>query len=226
MKKWKKITLIVLAAIFVVVSLVVIWQWKNIASIYLGIKESSEEITKRRNENQRQLVEKIDEYLDGSVRPLTEDEKNSISSGSARAEDVYKVIFEEKYEELSQERIDSGSSVSKDEIVTKYVSQLYILQSEYTAKAEATIKDGARYYESLKKTQDKTTARANTITHFTPIVRGIESECDKKVDGIINNLEKELKGIGANTDIVRTIRDAYETEKQLKLSYYANKYLK
>ena len=78
----------------------------------------------------------------------------------------------------------------------------------------------------MKKVKDKKSARTDTITHFTPIVRNIEAECDKKVNAVIANLKKELEAIGAETDIVRTIENAYAAEKQLKLSYYANKYLK
>lgn len=227
MKKWVKVLLIVLAVIFVAVALLAIWQWKNIKSIYVGINESAEEITRQRNENQRKLAEEVDKYLDGSIRNLTPEEKTKIESGEVNAEEVYKQVFEEKYNEIQVEKTENNrTSPTKDEIVSKYMAQLYSLQSEYTAKAETTISQGAHYYESLKKVKDKTTARADTITHFTPIVRGIEAECDKKVNAIIANLKKELVAIGAETDIVRTIENAYAAEKQLKLSYYANKYLK
>ena len=249
MKKWVKVTLIVLASILAVVSLVVVWQWNNIKSIYIGLNESSEEIARRRVENQIEMVEKIDEYLDTDVRELTSEEKEKIKSGEVAVEEVYKEIFEEKNKELKEERsnqsksdkTDASSSSdsktpssdkktekkSKDEIITYYVAELYALQSKYTARAESTIKDGARYYENLKRAgKDKSTARAETITHYTSIVRNIESECDKNVETLIAKLEKELEAIGENTDITGTIREAYETEKQLKLSYYANKYLK
>lgn len=229
MKKWVKITLIVLAAIFLIVSLILIWQWKNIKSIYMGINESAEEITKRRNENQMKLAEKVDSYLDSDIRELTPEEKGQITSGKVKAEEIYKQVFEEKYEEVQEEKKENNQkSKTKDEIVSQHMIELYTLQSEYTAKAEATIKQGASYYEDLKrnKNKDKAAARADTISHFTPIVRNIEAECDSKVETSIANLKKELETIGAETDIARTIEEAYETEKQLKLSYYANKYLK
>lgn len=247
MKKWIKVTLIVLASILAVVSLLVIWQWNNIKSIYIGLNSSSEEISRRRVENQIKMVEEIDEYLDTDVRELTAEEKEKVDSGEVSVEEVYKEIFEEKNKELAEERNkksdkeDTSSSSgektassdkktvkkSKDEIVTYYVAELYALQSKYTARAESTIKEGARYYENLKKSgKDKATARAETITHYTSIVRNVESECDKNVETLIANLEKELEAIGAETDITGTIKGAYETEKQLKLSYYANKYLK
>ena len=104
MKKWVKVMLIVLAAILLVVSLVLIWQWKNIKSIYLGINESAEEIARRRNENQMKLAEDVDKYLDSSIRKLSPEEEQQIKSGEVKAEEVYKQIFEEKYEEIQTEK--------------------------------------------------------------------------------------------------------------------------
>ena len=267
MKKWVKVTLIALVSIFVVVTLLVLWQWKNIRSIYIGINESPEEITRRRNENQVKLAEELEKYLDGSIRTPTPEEKKKIESGEVMAGEVYKQIFEEKYveitgkepatksadsvnseksEKLTKDEKPSGKDkttssektkasekssnsetkvTSKDEIVVRYMNELYSLQSEYTAKAEVTIKEGAHYYETQKDIKDKTAARADTISHFTPKVRALEAECDKRVETIITNMKNELQGIGADIGIINSIRETYATEKQLKLSYYANKYL-
>lgn len=117
------------------------------------------------------------------------------------------------------------ASVDKDSVISKHMAELYRLQNEYTARAEATISQGASYYESLKKEKGAAAARTSTITKFTPIVRGMESECDAKVDAVISALTNDLKKIGADTSIVNAIKTSYESEKQLKLSYYSNKYL-
>ena len=79
---------------------------------------------------------------------------------------------------------------------------------------------------NIRKHPQDAEARAQTISHFTPIVRGIEKDCDAKVEVLIQNLEKELAAIGADTAVIATIRATYANEKRLKLSYYANKYLK
>lgn len=240
MKKALKIIFIILLVIVVLLGSLAIWQRKNIESIMVGIKESSEEIEKRRNDNQMDLIGELNSELEMPLRELTEEEKQKVDQGEITVVDVYAEVFAEK--ELQQSQIKEESKPpskdqpshqnkvlpTKDEIISKHMSQLYKYQSEFTAKAEATISQGTDYYLVLRKEQkqDKATARANTITHFTSAVRGVQSECDAKVKVVIENLEKELKEIGANTDIVRTISQAYENEKQLKLSYYANKYLK
>lgn len=120
----------------------------------------------------------------------------------------------------------AGSSTTKDLLVSEAMVKLYSLQNEFNARAEATIKEGANYYLSLRKHPQDAEARAQTISQFTPTVRGIEGECDAKVEKVIVQLEKDLKSMGADTSICTTIRATYENEKQLKLSYYTNKYLK
>lgn len=234
-KKFFKIILIVLVVLTVAAGSLAIWQRKNIASIVVGIKETDREIERRRNENQSQLVSEVSSQLENPLRDMTEEEKQEVDKGNMTIVDVYSKIFEERKQELERSKGSTSSSnisqkiedkPTKDEIITKYMAQLYKLQNEFTAKAEATIAQGASYYEKLKKHPQDAEARASTITHFTPIVRGIESECNKKVDTAIANLKKELEEIGAETDIIGTIKATYENEKQLKLSFYANKYLK
>ncbi len=235
MKKWVKILLAVLLVMVIAVASLALWQWKNIESIYVGINETPEEIAKRRNDNQKGLVDDVNKYLDEGVREMTEEEKQKIESGEVTAEDVYLQIFEEKQAGNGNENQDSdtkkenssaNASKTKDEIVVKYMAKLYSLQSKYTAKAEVTISEGKKYYKNQRKSHDAATARANTISHFTPIVRGVENSCDSEFEKMAAELEKELKAIDADTDIVRTISSAYKNEKQLKLSYYANRYLK
>lgn len=225
MKKAVKIIAIILAVILVLAGSLAIWQWKNIQSIMYGIKESSEEIEKRRNDNQMDLICEINKELEMPLRELTPEEKQKMELGEKTVVDVYAEVFKEK-ETLETESKPTGTAPTKDEIISKYMAELYLLQSEFTAKAESTISQGARYYESIKKHPQDPTARANTITHYTPVVRSLEADCDARVEKVIKTMEKELKSIGENTDITRTIRQTYENEKQLKLSFYANKYLK
>ena len=234
-KKFFKIILVVFIVLVVAAGSLAVWQWKNIESIVVGIKETDTEIERRRNDNQTQLVAEVNSQLESPLREMTDEEKKKVEEGNMTIVDVYSKIFEEKQSEIVSSKVSSSKGdtsnknedkPTKDEIITKYMAQLYKLQNEFTSRAEATISQGASYYESIKAHPQDATARANTITHFTPIVRGIEAECNGKVDTVIANLKKELEEIGAQTDIIGTIRATYENEKQLKLSYYANKYLK
>lgn len=216
------IALTALSVLFIsAITFVTVWQEDNIESILMGIMENSEEIERKRNDNQIKLVNDVNTYMEIPVREITEEEKELIEKGETTVTDVYQKIFEEKSEEHKTEE-----TPNKDEIVSRYMAELYRLQNEFTARAEATIKQGASHYESIKDHDQDAEARAETISHFTPVVRRLESECDARVEALIKRLEEELRSFGADTSIIASIRATYANEKQLKLSYYANKYLK
>lgn len=48
----------------------------------------------------------------------------------------------------------------------------------------------------------------------------LESQCDGEVENVLHHLKEELVAIGADYDIVETMRQAYYTEKRLKKAYY------
>lgn len=228
MKKILKTLLVIFLVFIIAVAGLLLWQWKNIESILIGVSQNSKQIEQRRNENQESLVGNVNDYMDTPAREMTEEEIRQIERGEATAAEVYQKIFEEKNKEA--ENTASEQSVpnkkDKDRIISQYISELYKLQNEYTAKAEATIAQGASYYESIKKHPQDAVARASTMTKFTPVVRNLERECDSKVEAVIKNMTADLTAIGADASIIESVRATYANEKQLKLSYYANKYLK
>lgn len=225
MKKILKILLIIVLVFIIVIAGLLLWQWKNIESILMGISQNSEQIEQMRNENQETLVGDVNDYMDSPAREMTQEELEQIESGETTTAEVYQKIFEEKSIDTENSSKEQNTK-DKDRIISKYMSELYRLQNEYTAKAEATIAQGASYYESIKKHPQDATARASTITKFTSVVRNLEKECDSKVESVIKNMTADLNAIGADTSIIQSVRATYANEKRLKLSYYSNKYLK
>lgn len=228
MKKILKILLVIILAFIIAVAGILLWQRKNIESILMGVAQNSEQIEQKRNENQETLVGDVNDYMDTPAREMTEEEIGQIERGETTAAEVYQKIFEEKNKETENTIPEQAvtNAKDKDRIISQYMSELYGLQNEYTAKAEAAIAQGASYYESIKKHPQDAAARASTITKFTSVVRNLEKECDSEVESVIKKMRADLTAIGADTSIIESVRATYANEKQLKLSYYANKYLK
>ena len=228
MKKILKILLVIILAFIIAVAGILLWQRKNIESILMGVSQNSKQIEQKRNENQETLVGDVNDYMDTPAREMTEEEIGQIERGETTAAEVYQKIFEEKNKETENTIPEQAvaNAKDKDRIISQYMSELYRLQNEYTAKAEATIAQGASYYESIKKHPQDAAARASTITKFTSVVRNLEKECDSEVESVIKKMRADLTAIGADTSIIESVRATYANEKQLKLSYYANKYLK
>ena len=228
MKKFLKTLLVIILILVIAIVGILLWQRKNIESILMGVAQNSEQIEQKRNENQETLVGDVNDYMDTPAREMTEEEIGQIERGETTTAEVYQKIFEEKNKEAENTALEQviPDKKDKDRIISQYMAELYRLQNEYTAKAEATIAQGASYYESIKKHPQDAAARASTITKFTSVVRNLEKECDSKVESVIKNMTADLTAIGADTSIIASVRATYANEKQLKLSYYANKYLK
>jgi hypothetical protein len=55
-------------------------------------------------------------------------------------------------------------------------------------------------------------------------VANLEKTCDSEVDKVVAELEKKLKELGGDLEIIQIIKDAYDEEKELKKSYYLSLY--
>jgi len=77
--------LTVLTVLFLVLAIgvagVSLWQRENIKSVLVGITEDAVEIERQRKENQSNLVDELNEYMDVPVRELTDEEKQQIENG-------------------------------------------------------------------------------------------------------------------------------------------------
>ena len=58
------------------------------------------------------------------------------------------------------------------------------------------------------------------ISKHMSIALSLMNQCDAKVAKLVNELETELKKLGGDTSIIKTIKDAYENEKALKKAQY------
>lgn len=242
MKKGLKIFLVVIAVFLAAAGGLAVYFRQYINIFVTGVSNSREEIILKQEKNNEKLVEKVNGYLDEKLREPTEEEKKQIESGELQLPELYTGIFSERNEKAysydsekeefvetpNENYISPEKKSDTDAIVSKYMSQLYALQSSFTAQAESLIAQGKSYYESLVENggKDSASARAETISHFTSAVRGVQARCDSSVEKVCANLKAELEAVGADTSIVKTVKKTYENEKQLKLSYYANKYLK
>lgn len=240
MKKIKKIVLIILLIIVVAIGATAVWQRKNIVSIMQGLTMDAGEIENKKTENDKNLINQVNSFLDQGLRMPTDEEQKMIDGGKVTYQEIYtqileetnneKVVYNQEKEEFEFAKKEPGKNTpelsNKDEIINKYIAQMYALEVSFESRSEALIAEGKAYFEEKKKTMSGPEARANTIAAFTSRVRAVQSDCDSKVNEVVSQLEKELIKIKADTSIISTIRSTYENKKQLKLSYYSNKYLK
>ncbi len=238
MKKVFKIFLIIFLIICIIIACLAIWQRKNISMLYTAVTNEREEIVKKQEENNKVLVNEVNGYLDGNLREPTQEEKESLKKGEVQISEVYNTIIKEYIDKKNEEGLippqtSTKTELSKeaikkktDDLVSNAISELYDLQTAYSARSEALIAQAMNEYNTLtREGMERPQARAQIITKYTLKVRGVQASCDSDVEGVIVGLESELKEMGASLGIIKTIRQTYEKEKELKLAYYAGAYL-
>lgn len=107
-------------------------------------------------------------------------------------------------------------------IISKYVSQLYSLESKYISAIEGVVAAAKSDAKSQGLTRKDTSKLLAVGANYTNVINSLEASCDGEVEGVISNLTSELNEINADTSIIQTIRSAYENEKALKRAYYMN----
>lgn len=72
--------------IVILVVALAIWQWDNITALFMGITSSEEELTKKREDNDKIITSTLEKYPEISVRDLTEEEKVALAEGKITKE--------------------------------------------------------------------------------------------------------------------------------------------
>lgn len=113
-------------------------------------------------------------------------------------------------------------AVTADSIISKYVSQLYVLESKYIGAIEGVVASAKAEAKAQGLTKKDTSKLLAIGANYTGTINSLEAKCDGEVEAIITNLRNELNAINADTSIIDTIKSAYASEKSLKRAYYMN----
>lgn len=223
--KWLLIGASVIASIMVVVG---IWQKDNIKLIYELNKYTSEEIQEDRQRVQEEVESVLGRYELATIRELTEEEKVQLESGELSVEDAAKLLVQtndqiqsELQSNANQEEVTvNQEEVTANQIVRTYTAKMYAIQSKYSGRLAALESQGKKLIESYSS--GKQTAQ-QLMPQGMALVKealDLQSKCDKEVDETLKRLTKELKRIGESDEVVKTIRSAYQLEKNTQKSYY------
>ena len=106
-----------------------------------------------------------------------------------------------------------------DQIVARHVAALYELHSEFESRVGALATNAQHWMWAYKKTNPGITwkdAKVATMQHYIDTANAIESECYAKVDAQIEALRQDLKAIGADLSIVKTVADSAYNEMDIR----------
>lgn len=193
-----------------------IYQRNNISAVITSVSKTEEEIAKELDNSKKQLATELEEKYSTVVSDLTADEEKQIMKGELSVEEAVENI-NKKYEE---KKTNNNNASKVDELIGDKVIELYSLKAYYLGQLgqmEATVK---REYSALPKEKKNLLGIKEIANKHMGTAMSLLNQCDKQVNDLISQLEKELKSLKADTSILKTIRDTYENEKALKKAYY------
>ena len=216
MKKRNVIILTIFIIIILAITVMAIYQRNNISAVITSVSKTEEEIAKELDNSKKQLATELEEKYSTVVSDLTADEEKQIMKGELSVEEAVENI-NKKYEE---KKTNNNNASKVDELIGDKVIELYSLKAYYLGQLgqmEATVK---REYSALPKEKKNLLGIKEIANKHMGTAMSLLNQCDKQVNDLISQLEKELKSLKADTSILKTIRDTYENEKALKNAYY------
>lgn len=121
-----------------------------------------------------------------------------------------------KIDEIKSE----GTQETADNIIDKYVSELYSIQNEFEARVSSLIERARSWRQDYMEANPGVSieeANLSCMQQFSDSASAIESDCYARVDHQMALLKSELEAFGADTSVVSTIQSiAYSSMEARK----------
>lgn len=243
MKSWKKWLVGIGVGVVVIIAGVGFWQRENVQALWEGISYTEEELKGQIETSKERAKEALEQYELEGIRDLTVEEEAKLMKGEISVEEALSLIMNEE----SQSTIEGEEVIAKEDsldesvasttpitstgptettkleskqVVEKYVAKMYTLQTSYLSALGAIESKARAVFSQLPKEERNLSTAQKLAPSFISEGIALESKCDSEVNRLLNEFEAELKKADGDTTIVKTMREAYQTQKRLKKAYY------
>lgn len=222
MKKMKNIILILLLLLLITAAIIVYWQRDNISALINSTKYSSEDLETKIDSNRQNLQEELKNYTTKSISDISVEDEQKLLMGEITLEEVLK-----KYNLQTDAKTDGVPSTNSnantiDDAVNTAVSEINVLKAEFISELGQIVNKAKTQYIALPKEQQNGEAIKQIVLDNIDYVSEIEKKYDTEVEYVLSNLKSELTRLNGDTEIVQTLRDSYDSEIEMKKSYYMN----
>ena len=235
MKKWQKITFVAIGMVLLGLGGVALWQRENLQAVYEAMYYNPEELGSQIQSTKQEVERVLEKYELESIRRLTPEEEEQVKKGELSLEEAVERMMPTRDEEAGtkEEGLESQDTpeakpettpqtVSKKEsdLVKASTVKMYELQAKYLGLLGELEARGMQALRAIPSDHRTVKKMMSVGMPFVQKGLALESQCDGEVENVLHHLKEELVAIGADYDIVETMRQAYYTEKRLKKAYY------
>ena len=220
MKRFKiKAALVVVLCMLILVTGVTIWQYDNISVVIKAFRYSEDEITEMMNANKEKLENELAEKIPEMVSDFSPEDEAKIMSGEMSIEEAVK----KKEAELEENKKALVSNSKTNEIVSKKIIEFYSLKAFYLGQLGQLEAKVVADYSALPTEKKNLVGKKEVADRYMSTATSLLAQCDAKVDSLLKELEQDIKKAGGDLSVISTIRNHYESEKNLKKAYYMSK---
>ncbi len=101
------------------------------------------------------------------------------------------------------------------------IAQIYVLRADFSGQLDSLVGQAKAEYVANKGKN-----KAGIAGKYLRKATDLESSCDSQMEGILSQIDAEIKRTGGDSGIVSEIRSAYESEKSIKKANLLAKYNK
>ena len=219
------------------------WQFRGyVFAARDALRYSTEEIEVRMQENEARIAKAVEETPGVQVRDLTEDEKQKLQSGEFTEDEVVDLLTGAKPDgaatqpstepAASAETAGTGAATAKpvaaqtdySQQISEQIARAYVLRSQFTGRLDSLLEQAKAEYHSIPSKALTTDRKAELIEKYMGIAGDMEASCDASMNELVANVRQMLRASGQSTGLADEIASTYESEKQLKKSYYMSLY--
>ena len=217
-KKKRKHLIITLIIIFAIIAGAILafaqYQENNIQAISYASQYSQSELRQKNEELDGQIQNVVEKLPDVHIQPLTEEERKQLNSGELSTDEAMAIITG-----TQQETDDNDNEPIPEKKVSKaneLVAEFYLLKAEFLNNIDNLIAQGQAERHAIPKKDRTLSVKLDMAKKYAKLGSELEAECDKKMNSLLGELEKELKATGQSTSIITEIRNLYNEEKAIK----------
>lgn len=182
-------------------------------------KEDEEKIAK----GELTVDEAVEKLFEPEPEPQQELNNNEDAAKDETTVSENANIQEEKQPEAKpQEQSVDEAKLKEKQLIETAVKKMYTLKATFTQQLDEIEREAKITFYKGAQTMEKKLEIADALM---PRFVEAEKKCNAEVDAVLGELEKGLKEINGNVEVVKLIREQYDNEKQLQKSKYISKYL-